>query len=205
LKRDKNADRQLKRVLDRSEYADAGAADRIAVERANKKSNLDSAAFGRCLQLETVETGQILTKPAFDAVLRARQSQKAENARRRNATVVDAQARLEKAVQLGLIDESSAFCATGIAPVIANILHKKIGPDHQTLHDLRLTHAIYFGFTTQSGDLMLKEQSAFVTDVKRNPAIRRSTGARFTEEEFWKFAKQRCCSSHLYKRFPPDA
>jgi hypothetical protein len=26
----------LKRVLDRSEYADAGAADRIAVERANK-------------------------------------------------------------------------------------------------------------------------------------------------------------------------
>jgi hypothetical protein len=36
LKRDKNAERQLKRVLDRSEYADAGAADRIAVERANK-------------------------------------------------------------------------------------------------------------------------------------------------------------------------
>jgi hypothetical protein len=110
--------------------------------------------------------------------------------------------RLEKAVQLGLIDESSAFCATGIAPVIANILHKKIGPDHQTLHDLCLTHANYFGFTTQSGDLMLKEQSAFVTDVKRNPAIRRSTGARFTEEEFWKFAKTEVLFESFIQAFP---
>ncbi len=173
LKRDKNADRQLKRVRDRSEYADAGAADRIAVERANKKSNLDSAAFGRCLIIETDKTGQILTEPAFDTVLRARRSQEAENARRRNATVVDVQARLERAVQLGLIDQSSAFSATGIAPVIQNILHKKIGPDHQTLHDLFLTHAIYFGLVTIQ-TFALTRQDAMMMSGSRLSNNRRS-------------------------------
>lgn len=158
LKKEKNAVRQKKRVHDRSEFADAGAADRIEVERANKRAWLDSAALGRCVQLETGLTGQILPGPAWDAVLRARQSQIDENARRRNATVLEVQARLETAVQLGLIDQSTALSATGIASVVENILHKQIGPDHQTLHDLCLTHAIYFGFTTQSGDRMRFEQ-----------------------------------------------
>ena len=85
------------------------------------------------MKIETGKTGQILPEPAWDAVLRARQSQIDENARRRNATVLEVQARLERAVQLGLIDQTSALSATGIAPVIETILHKKIGPDHQTL------------------------------------------------------------------------
>ena len=129
LKKEKNGVRQLKRVRDRSELADAGAADRIEVERANKRSWLDSAVFGRCLKIETGKTGQILPEPAWDAVLRARQSQIDENARRRNATVLEVQARLERAVQLGLIDQTSALSATGIASVVESILHKTIGPD----------------------------------------------------------------------------
>ncbi len=62
--------------------------------------------------------------PAFDDVLRARKTKVEENARRRSKTIEDVEARLERAVQLGLIDKTASF---ELNQEISKIVHMKIG------------------------------------------------------------------------------
>lgn len=55
LKKIKNQSRKTIRQADRSAEADARGRARVKVEKANKKANLDAAAFGACLQLEVTK------------------------------------------------------------------------------------------------------------------------------------------------------
>ena len=121
LKKIKNQSRKARRQADRSTEADARGRARVEVEKANKKANWDAAAFGACLQLEVTSSNRA---PAFDDVLRARKTKVEENARRRSKTIEDVEARLERAVRLGLIDKTAAF---DLKQEISKIVHMKIG------------------------------------------------------------------------------
>jgi hypothetical protein len=162
LKEVNNQSRKITRQKDRSDEADARGRARVKVEKANKKANLDAAAFGACLQLE-VTSDQLA--PAFDDVLRARQTKIEENARRRSETIEDVEVRLAKAVELGLIEQTVAFDEGGLNREISRILHMKIkiGNEEKTLHELFEEYAVYFGFTSLSGAQQTFEQSAFLS------------------------------------------
>ncbi len=129
MKKSKNQTRTIKRKSDRSADATDGACDRIEVERKNKRANLDAP----CL---LIESDSVKANPDYDAVLRARRAQVEENARRRSKTIQDVEARLFKAVELGLIDKTAAFDEEGLVREITRILDMNIGNEEKIIGDL---------------------------------------------------------------------
>ena len=79
---------------------------------------------------------------------------------RRSKTVQDVEARLVKAVELGLIDKTAAFDEDGLFREISKILDMKIADENKTLDELFEEHAFYFGFTSLSGDQEEFEKAA---------------------------------------------
>jgi hypothetical protein len=140
------------------DYATDDAKDRVHVEKTNKRANLDAAAFGACILRES---DSIIVDPSFDAVLRARRAQVSENARRRAKTVRDVEARLVKAVKLGLIEKTAAFDADGLFQELSKVLDMKIGTEGKTLEELFKDHGLYFGFTSLSGARLLPSVVVF--------------------------------------------
>ena len=190
VKKIKNEARANKRKLDRSAESTDGAENRKDVARRNKRANLDAAAFGACLNMESESVIAEFANPAScDAVLRARRAQVEENARRRSKTVQDVEARLVKAVELGLIDKTAAFDEDGLFREISKILDMKIADENKTLDELFEEHAFYFGFTSLSGDQEEFEKAAFVIDTHRNAAFKHANGDHFKAADFWKIAK----------------
>jgi hypothetical protein len=134
-----------------------------------------------------------------DAVLRARRAQVEENDRKRSKTVEDIEARLVRAVELGLINRTAAFEEDGLVQEISKILDMKIANENKTLDELFEEHAIYFGFTSLSGEQEEFEKAAFVIDTHRNAAFKHSNGDHFRAADFWKIAKtQVLFQSHVH-------
>ncbi len=199
LKKIKNQARAIKRKSDRSSNATDDAKDRVHVEKTNKRANLDAAAFGACILMES---DSIIVDPSFDAVLRARRAQVSENARRRAKTVRDVEARLVKAVELGLIEKTAAFDADGLFQELSKVLDMKIGTEGKTLEELFEDHGLYFGFTSLSGAQEVFEKSAFVTDPKRAAAFKHANGDRFNEADFWKIAETHVLFQSYVRAYP---
>ena len=118
---------------------------------------------------------------------------------RRSKTVQDVEARLVKAVELGLIDKTAAFDEDGLFREISKILDMKIADENKTLDELFEEHAFYFGFTSLSGEQEEFEKAAFVIDTHRNAAFKHSNGDHFRAADFWKIAKtQVLFQSHVH-------
>ena len=89
---------------------------------------------------------------------------------------------------LGLID-ADTLASFKLELEIARILGLKIGATGLTLEELFQDHAVYFGFCSLSEHRLREEESAFVTDARRIPALKNANGEQFTEDEFWSIAQ----------------
>ncbi len=132
---------------------------------------------------------ETLADPFFAPAVKAREREERELARRRVAQVHEVRARHEEAIRKGLID-ATTLASFKLELEIDRILGLKIGATGLTLEELFQDHAVYFGFCSLSAHRLREEESAFVTDRKRSPAFKKANGEQFTEEEFWRFAKE---------------
>jgi hypothetical protein len=124
---------------------------------------------------------ETLADPFFAPAVSTREAVERELARCRVVRVHKVQARHEEAIRRGLIERTALACL-GIDTEIARILELKIGATGLTLEELFRDHAVYFGFCSLSGHRLREEESAFVTDPRRNPAFKQANGEYFTEE-----------------------